>query len=161
MTAEGSHADRCRRLIEGASSATLATLARDPAGFPYGSLVAVASDEGGRPLLLLSKLAEHTQNLAAHAEASVLVAGDPAEGDPLAGPRVTIIGLCQPVPEADAADARAAFLSRHPEAARYVDFKDFALYRLEPNALRYVEGFGRMSWVTADDYRATRVSASP
>ncbi|HSO35739.1 MAG TPA: DUF2470 domain-containing protein, partial [Labilithrix sp.] len=35
----------------------------------------------------------------------------------------------------------------------YVDFKDFAFYRLEPTSLRYVGGFGRMSWVSADDYR--------
>ncbi|HEU4532478.1 MAG TPA: DUF2470 domain-containing protein, partial [Polyangiaceae bacterium] len=44
----------------------------------------------------------------------------------------------------------------HPGSSYYVDFKDFAFYRLEPRALRYVGGFGRMSWVGADDYAAAR-----
>jgi hypothetical protein len=48
---------------------------------------------------------------------------------------------------------RATFLEQQPSASYYVDFNDFAFYRLEPSALRYVGGFGRMSWVTADDYR--------
>jgi putative heme iron utilization protein len=48
------------------------------------------------------------------------------------------------------------FLAVQPDAAYYVDFRDFAFYRLEPLALRYVGGFGRMSWVTAEDYRAAR-----
>jgi putative heme iron utilization protein len=156
-----SHAARCRLLLSRASRATLSTLARDPAGFPYGSLVAVAADADGRPLLLLSKLAEHTQNLAARAEASVLVADETAPGDPLAGARVTILGTCRPVPDEEARVARETFLQHHPEAARYADFKDFTFYRLEPAALRYVEGFGRMSWVTAEDYKAAPLNASP
>jgi putative heme iron utilization protein len=44
-------------------------------------------------------------------------------------------------------------LASQPSASYYVDFKDFAFYRLEPEALRYVGGFGRMSWVTSEDYR--------
>ena len=57
------HAERCRTLASQATSATLSTIARDPSGFPYGSLVIVAIDALGRPLLLLSELAEHTGNL--------------------------------------------------------------------------------------------------
>jgi hypothetical protein len=37
-----SHAERARTLIEGVASATLCTLAREPAGYPYGSLVTFA-----------------------------------------------------------------------------------------------------------------------
>ena len=36
------HAERCRTLVAGARSATLCTIAREPAGYPYGSLVTVA-----------------------------------------------------------------------------------------------------------------------
>ena len=52
------HAERCRTLVLQARSAALSTLARDPEGFPYGSLVTVAIDTVGRPLFLLSTLAE-------------------------------------------------------------------------------------------------------
>ncbi|MBX3262085.1 MAG: DUF2470 domain-containing protein [Labilithrix sp.] len=149
-----SHAERCRTLAAGARAATLSTIASDPPGYPYGSLVTVAFD-GGRPLLLISRLAEHTQNLERRADASVLVT-EPLDrhAQPLAVGRVTILGPCRPVTEAERDAARATFLAAHPDASYYVDFSDFAFYRLEPVALRYVGGFGRMSWVTAEDYLA-------
>ena len=149
------HAERCRTLAARSRAATLSTIARDPEGFPYGSLVTVAVDAGGRPLLLLSQLAEHTQNLAHRADASILLS-DPLEPErsPLALGRVTLLGPCARVPAEDRDEARRVFLAAQPDASYYVDFKDFAFYRLEPLALRYVGGFGRMSWVTAADYRA-------
>ncbi len=152
-----SHAERCRTLASQATSATLSTLARDPAGFPYGSLVTVAVDGSGRPLLLLSELAEHTGNLHAHPQASVLLT-EPLGGheQPLALGRVTLLGPCTRVADPELASVRETFLAHQPGAAGYVDFKDFAFYRLEPTALRYVGGFGRMSWVGADEYCAAR-----
>src|SRR5262245_25011816 len=150
-----SHAERARTLAAEARAGTLCTIARDPAGFPYGSLVTVAVDDRGRPLLLLSELAEHTQNLAAREDASILLT-EPLDrhGQPLALGRVTLLGPCRRVDEAARAGARAAFLEAQPDAAYYVDFKDFSFFRLDPIALRYVGGFGRMSWVGAEDYLA-------
>ncbi|WP_437878888.1 HugZ family protein [Sorangium sp. So ce513] len=148
-----SHAERCRTLAERARAATLCTIARDPAGYPYGSLVTVTVDAHGRPLLLLSALAEHTGNLKARPEASLLIA-EPAEGraDPLALGRMTLIGPCRPLEGPEAAAARTRFLAAHPRASYYVDFTDFSFYRLDPVSVRYVGGFGRMSWIEADAY---------
>ena len=67
---------------------------------------------------------------------------------------MTILGRCESVAENERAAVREAFLAQQPSSAYYVDFKDFAFFRLEPSSLRYVGGFGRMSWVSADDYRA-------
>jgi putative heme iron utilization protein len=149
------HAERCRTLVAETRAATLSTIARDPSGYPYGSLVTVAFDDLGRPLFLLSELAEHTANLHARPEASVLLTEPLGRHDqPLALGRVTILGLCAKVDPADLALARATFLKQQPSASYYVDFDDFGFYRLEPKALRYVGGFGRMSWVSAEEYRA-------
>jgi putative heme iron utilization protein len=152
-----SHAERCRTLVQEAKSAALATVARDPAGFPYASLVTVAFDDKGRPLFLLSTLAEHTSNLLANRRASALVTEPLGTHDqPLALGRVTILGDCVEVTAEEKLGARETFLAAQPGARYYVDFKDFAFFRLEPLALRYVGGFGRMSWVTAEDYRSAR-----
>jgi len=43
------------------------------------------------------------------------------------------------------------YRERHPDAF-YAAFDDFRLYRLEVSSVRYVGGFGRMSWVSADDH---------
>lgn len=155
MSREPTHAQLARELVGRAASAALSTHAKEPAGFPYGSLVAIAADDRGRPVLCISRLAEHTVNLSARSEASLLLTAPcqpPATGDPLAHGRVTLLGLCAPVPAEERQDARALFLARHADATRYIDFADFTLYRLEPVALRYVGGFGRMSWVSTEDY---------
>lgn len=152
-----SHAERSRTLVSLAKTATLSTIGRVPFGYPYGSLVTVAIDGMGRPILLLSELAEHTGNLHARPEASVLITEPLGVHDqPLALGRVTLLGPCCHVSEDEKDAVSAAFLERQPSAAYYATFDDFAFYRLEPVALRYVGGFGRMSWVEADEYRAAQ-----
>jgi putative heme iron utilization protein len=97
-------------------------------------------------------LAEHTKNLEADPRASLLVAETGAD-DPLANGRVTILGLCTRV-EGDGGRARTAFLSVHPNAAYYADFRDFSFWNLRVNAIRYIGGYGRMSWIGEDDWKA-------
>ena len=144
-----------RDLVARARLATLSTLALRPAGFPYGSLVALADDDRGRPLFLLSALAEHSKNLAACSRASLMVV-EPSATDIVAAPRVTIVGTCAQVPTDERAVVRARYVDVHPETASW--FSDllhaYALYRLEPVELRVIVGFGRLSWLTPDEYVA-------
>src|SRR5688572_25689580 len=146
-----SHAERVRTLIDALATGTLCTLTQEPTGYPYGSLVLFALD-GHRPVFLLSELAEHTKNLRRDARASLLVA-ESRPGDPLANGRVTLLGPCTPVAAAERARVRDAYLARHPGASYYDDFKDFGFWSLEVEAVRYIGGYGRMSWVGAAEYR--------
>ena len=136
-----SHAERARTLVAAYPTGTLATL-RD--GHPYPSLVAFALT-GGAPVLLISEMAAHTQNLRKDRRASLLVA-ERTVTDPLAHGRVTLVGEVALL-EGDDAHARTAFLARHPGAEVYVDFRDFHFWRLAVREVRYIGGFGRMSWV--------------
>jgi putative heme iron utilization protein len=98
-------------------------------------------------------LAEHTRNLDADARASLLVVEQTPDGaDPLASGRVTLLGTASEItdPEERAA-ARAGYLAANPTAF-YVDYGDFRCLRLEVTSIRYVGGFGRMSWVDPDAY---------
>jgi len=144
------HAERARTMVARLPTGTLCTLATQPAGHPYGSLVGVAFDRG-QPVFLISELAEHTRNLREDPRASLLMA-EAGTGDPLARSRVTLVGECAPAADAEA--ARAAYLERHPDAAYYTDFADFHFWRLELAAVRYIGGFGRMSWVGVADWLA-------
>jgi putative heme iron utilization protein len=146
----------CRDLAASSRFGALATVARDPAGWPFATLVAVAFDDRWRPLFLLSRLAEHTKNLEQSARASLLVSeGAPGAGasppaaDPLAAGRMTLVGECAPAP---AGEARDRFLHTHPEAAAYADFADFAFWRMDVAQVRWVGGFGRMEWVSGGEF---------
>lgn len=132
-----------RRALKGA----LATLDKR-SGHPYASLVTIATDVAGAPLMLISKLALHTQNILVNASASILIDGTSAIGDPLASGRVTVIGEAR---RTDDSHHRARFLARHPHAAMYADFPDFAFYRLEVREAHYIGGFGRIVDIQAAD----------
>lgn len=146
-----SHGERARTLVEGIGTGTLCTIGKEAAGYPYGSFVTVAF-EGPSPVFLISELAEHTKNLRSDDRVSLLVA-EGGEDDPLANGRVTLLGRCAPVSETDEG-ARAAYLARHPNASYYADFKDFRFWRLAVTSARYIGGYGRMSWVSGDDWSA-------
>lgn len=126
-----------RRLMREARFGALGTLEAD--GAPYTSLVAVAPDANGAPGLLVSGLARHTHNLMRDARASLLLASGGA--DPLDAPRASLLGR---VVKSEDGDLRVRYLARHPGAAQYADFTDFAFYRLEVAEAHLVEGFGRI-----------------
>lgn len=152
--AEPSYAERVRTLVSLASVATLSTLSRKHEGFPFGSLMPYALDEEGRPLLLISNMAMHTQNLRANPRASLFIGQTAADGDALGAARATLIGAAAPVPESEIDAVRDQYLARHENSRSWVDFPDFHFFRLEPVDVYYVGGFGVMGWVTAQEYRA-------
>jgi len=130
-----------RRVLRLAAVASLATLKAD--GQPFASLVTVATMPGGEPILLLSRLAVHTQNLERDKRASLLLVEPGGEsGDPLAGARLTLVGE---IGERDPdAAVRRRFLARHAEAAGYVDFADFGFRKFTIRSAHLVAGFGRI-----------------
>lgn len=137
-----------RRVLRLAATGSLATLGPD--GFPFASLVTVATTAAGEPILLISRLAVHTQNLERDSRASLLLVGPGGEtGDPLAGARLTINGHVT-MTEANP-HLRRRFLARHEEAAGYADFADFGFRRLEPLGAHLVAGFGRIVDLTPAD----------
>src|SRR5688500_12990785 len=145
------HAERARTLVARIPTGTLCTLALEPEGYPYGSFVTVAFD-GGNPVFLISGLAEHTKNLERDPRASLLVAESGA-ADPLANGRVTMLGPCTCV-EGDHGSARAAFLATHPNSSYYADFSDFSFWKLHVEHVRYIGGYGRMSWISKGEWQA-------
>lgn len=141
----GDHPALARALLREALTASLATL--DPAGgHPFVSLVTVATDHDGALLLLASRLALHSRNMAADGRVSLLLSR-PGKGDPLAHPRLTLSGTAEP---ADDPHLRGRFLARHPKAALYVDFPDFRFWRVRPGGAHLVAGFGRAPELAPD-----------
>jgi heme iron utilization protein len=153
---EPTHAERARTLLHLSSVATLSTLSRKQAGFPFGSLMPYALDPMGRPLFLISTMAMHTQNLKADPRASLFVTQAAPDGDVLGAARVTLVGNVVQLSDAEKGAAREVYLKAHPNSQYWVDFTDFAFFRLEPVDIYYVGGFGVMGWVTAADYIAAR-----
>lgn len=153
---EPSFANRARALVEHARTGALSTHSRQRPGYPFGSVAPYAPDERGRPVFLISELALHTKNLEANPRASLLVTpAEPAE-DPLAAARVTLLGDARRLAAEEAAPDRVRYLARHPGAAVWVDFADFAFWRLDVVGAYFVGGFGAMGWIAQDVYAEER-----
>jgi putative heme iron utilization protein len=131
-----------RSLLRRSRQGALATLMAGT-GDPYCSLVNVASHPDASPILLISRLALHTRNILADSRVSLML-DERGEGDPLEGARIMLAGRAQEVSQDDAAVCRARYLSVHPSAEAFVDFKDFAFFRIRPSASHLVAGFGRI-----------------
>jgi putative heme iron utilization protein len=152
---EPSHAERCRTLVASETRGALSTIAAQPEGYPYGSVASYGLDARGNPLLFVSTMAEHTQNALRDPRASLLVAEAVPDGaDPLATGRVTLMGEMRAVEPPDREFARDRYLAANPAAEYYIDFGDFDFYRLNVQSIRYVGGYGRMSWVEPQQYAA-------
>ena len=152
MDKTSSPAHDARQLLQTIGKASLATLHPNQCR-PYTSLVLFYPDDKGRPVMMLSGLADHVKNLNADGAASMMIDG--TAGESLAGPRVSVEGTVTKVTDdADIKSLKAAFIARHPEAAIYADFTDFNLYRMTPSRLHLIAGFGRIHWLDAEDVLA-------
>lgn len=153
-----SHAERARTMVRDAKTGTLCTASAELDGHPYGSFVTFGLQDGA-PIFLISALAEHTKNLLEEPRCSLMIVED-REGDPLARGRVTLVGRASVLEKGEAAQgAREVFLAANPGASYYIDYGDFRLWRVAVEKVRYIGGYGRMSWFDGAEW--TQASEDP
>jgi putative heme iron utilization protein len=145
---------QAKELLRSVRAGALATLVPGNA-CPFASLVNVATAPDGSPILLLSRLAAHTRHLASDPRLSLLLA-QTGVGDPLAHPRVTIMGTGACVTDPDGRAAlKARFLAKHPRSALYADFGDFAFWLVAMDEAHLNGGFAR-----AGQFKAAALATS-
>ncbi len=145
------HAAMIRALILSARHAALGTLTAE--GAPFTSLVAIARDAALRPVIITSHLSGHTGHMERDGRVSLLIS-DVGKGDPLAHPRLTLLGRAVAAHPGDAAydELRAVYLAQNPKAQLYVTLPGFWFWRIEPASAALNGGFGKAwtgSWAEA------------
>ena len=135
-----------KKLLREGRSGALATLMPGN-GDPYCSLVNVATEVSGAPLMLLSTLAIHTKNLLADNRVSLML-DERKDGDPLEGARVMLMGTAS---RTEYSSARTAYLRRHPEAEQFANFADFTFFQMDVLRIHLVAGFGRIVDLKPED----------
>jgi heme iron utilization protein len=143
--------DEARRFTRGQRNGVLSTLSRRIEGYPFGSVSPFILDHDGRPLILISEIAEHTKNIEADARVSLIV--QPYSPDMQATGRVTLAGQARRLIDKDGLGPR--YLRYFPQAETYFAMHDFYFYRIEPVKIRYIGGFGRIHWVEPENFLRT------
>jgi hypothetical protein len=143
------------RLLQSERNGVLSTLSNKLDGWPYGSLMPFALSEDGEPLVLLSTLAEHTQNVLNDPRVSLFVHDEAGTHEnPQAAARATLICLAEALAGEESAAAGERYLARFPQSARLFQMGDFKLFKLKIERVRYIGGFGEMYWVSRNDFEA-------
>lgn len=145
--AEQDPAIQARGLMRSSIQVALGTLAAD-SGEPYASLALCACDYDATPLLLLSTLAVHTNNIAADPRVSLLFDGTGDLPLPLTGKRVSVQGqACK----SELPRHRARYLAQHPKTGMFAGFADFGIYEIKVTRAHLVAGFGKAGWLSAEE----------
>lgn len=140
--------NEARRFTRQQRQGVLSTLSQRVEGHPFGSVAPFILDHAGRPVILISTLAEHTRNIDADPRVSLIV--QPFAEDMQVAGRVTVLGRAVRLPDKDALAPR--YLRYHPQAEGYFAMHDFHFYRIEPVRVRWIGGFGRIHWVEPEAY---------
>jgi len=151
-------------LIKSSHEAALATLEDDwprrpPAGaslskpqaaacqsWPYASATGYILDDEKRLAvdILLSRLARHTKNILKNPAVSLLVVESKAKAPVHEKMRATLRGQAFPVQEKEAFERlKLAYLEKFPKAEIFFTLPDFAFYRIEPQEIHWIAGFGK------------------
>lgn len=139
-----------RRFVRGQQNGVLSTLSQRLAGYPFGSVAPFVTDHAGCPVILISTLAEHTKNIEADPRVSLIV--QPFTPDMQDAGRVTLVGRAERLADKD--DLGPRYLRHLPQAEAYFAMHDFSFYRIAPERVRYIGGFGKIHWVEAGNYLA-------
>lgn len=138
-----------RHLVRSRKKAVLATVMREKEGEPYASLVLTASDYQGNPLIYISDLAEHTQNIWQNQKVSMLFENTTGLNDPLSGARVSLQGT---VSESKDPVLKERYFKRHEHSRKYENAHNFFLYQMKVEKAHLVAGFGKIYWLSSNRY---------
>ena len=135
-----------RNLLRAERTGLLSTISQKLGGYPFGTAVSYLTDQGARPIFLISLLAEHTRNIDHDPRVSLLVHEQGV--DVQAGERLTLVGDAARLKTTE--ELKARYLRYYPQAQPYFEL-DFFFYRIEPRQLRYIGGFGEARWISFGD----------
>eukprot|EP00934_Nitzschia_sp_Nitz4_P005155 Nitzschia sp. Nitz4//scaffold63_size106090//28937//30136//NITZ4_004383-RA/size106090-processed-gene-0.120-mRNA-1//1//CDS//3329555954//5145//frame0 len=171
--------EKAKTVTSLSTAGTLCTTSTRPGiqGSPFGSYVDYILDDMGNPVFLLNDRSVHTQNIQSHPMVSLFAQLNTpvAENDSSTGKnsdatakqgqllgRCSLVGvmekidpLINPAPDLDL--LRMRFRLTHTYAEQILDSPHFSFYRMVPQQIYYVGGFGvAAQWIQVEDYQQAK-----
>ncbi|MDQ7017214.1 MAG: pyridoxamine 5'-phosphate oxidase family protein [Gammaproteobacteria bacterium] len=139
-----------KKLLAECRHGVLSTHSNAAEGYPFGSRVPYALDQQGRVIILISQLAQHTQNIQANKRVSLTLWQTTHEQQDIQQqPRLVYLADAEPLPE-DEENAFSLYFQAYPDTQDYYQNLDFEFYRLKPIKLHLVVGFAQVKWLDTD-----------
>tara|TARA_B110000196_G_scaffold305348_1_gene302847 strand:+ start:60 stop:770 length:711 start_codon:yes stop_codon:yes gene_type:complete len=131
--------------------AVLSTHSVDVIGYPFGSIVPYCLNKIGLPIILISKIAQHTKNINSNAKVSLIVVEGGADDSQTVG-RVTFLGDAELVGKKDN-DSAERYYNYFPQSRDYHKTHDFDFYIIKPVRIRFIKGFGQIYWIEKNNFQ--------
>lgn len=148
-------AQEALQFLRTTQSGVLSTFSAKFEGFPFGSVAPFVLNHAGEPVILISSIAEHTKNILANPKVSLLVFA--GMEDLQANARLTLLGEAVLADKEDT-NLRSRYLRYFPQAETYFDMHDFHFYRIKIAQVRYIAGFGKMGWISEENFSIISVN---
>jgi heme iron utilization protein len=141
-----------RELFLSQSFGVLSTISLDVPGYPFGSITPYCVDDRTHPVIYISTIAQHTRNILADPRVSLTVVENNVESDDVQSRgRVTYVADARPVTK-DEASVRSRYFRHFPSSRQYDQTHDFAFFRLLPQRIRFIGGFGQIFWIEPEEF---------
>lgn len=143
---------KVRKLLLSSDVGTLSTHSADCLGYPFASIVPVGFDDFNRPIILISRLAQHTRNIAENTKVSLFVNDAHQRGyeDVQTCARITVLAQAQRLDVGTDVSTIERYCRFYQRARSYYKELDFDFYRLVPEKVRFIAGFGQIHWVASE-----------
>jgi heme iron utilization protein len=142
------------KIIRNGRIASLGTLRQ---GAPFVSMVLYTPAVDFSAFYIhISRLAHHTQDILQDPRVSLMIVEvDNQEADAQTLARLSILGhAVEIVADSDEYNqVKDGYLEKYPQAEPLFEFKDFAIFRIQPESARYVAGFARAFNLSASQLR--------
>lgn len=138
-----------RKLLLSSDYGTLSTHSVDCPGYPFASIVPVGFDEFNRPIILISRLAQHTHNIIDNDKVSLFFSDVDQQGyeDVQQCARITLLAQAQRLDMKVDANIVRRYGRFYPQAQNFYKKLDFNFYRLLPEKVRFIGGVGKIHWI--------------
>ena len=143
-------AKQARQLLLSEYQGILSTISVDVEGYPFGSVVPYCLNKEGKPVILISTIAQHTKNILSDSRVSLTATQSGAEDGQTAG-RITFIGNAEKLDDGDT-DSMARYYQYFPQSRDYHKTHNFDFYQIQPVRIRFIGGFGEIYWLEKEQF---------
>jgi putative heme iron utilization protein len=141
-----------QNLMRKLSTGVLSTNSKEMEGYPFGSLTPYSLDEKNNPIIYISSIAQHTKNIEANNKLCLTIVEETIDEDKQAHARVSLLALAEKITSdsKDYTSISQSYFDKFPKSTEYKSTHDFSFYRLNVKRVRYIAGFGKITWIEKD-----------
>lgn len=150
-------ATRTIGLLQLHQTATLSTQSSRQPGYPFGSLILYSLSEKNEIVFFISTISEHYHNCINNSRVSILVSDPFGIHQPQKYSRVTVLGHAHPIDDSEDANLAHEYRTRFPDSIADEIAHSFVSFKIVPEHIRWIGGFGSMGWMTGEELGAYRI----